>query len=272
DAAQGTARQHADHDDAHAALTRAVEEPAEILGGKARRHRGPGARVEQVVADLCGVDRAAVDRLVERPGLAERGHTTEADPSLRAELLHGRNDLAQDVAHAERAAAARRLDAVVELEQVDALPAEPLQARVERPRDRAGDVVQIRRIQAELGPDLHRRLERFQHLAQVALGLAVAVRRRRVEVVDAELHGPRDRVLALRDGAADEQPADVAAAEAERGDPEPRLAEIPQLHCAPPVPVVGNYSPTPDGLSSGRSPRTVGRNATAPGGADGPVS
>src|SRR6185436_16695974 len=94
---------------------------------------------------------------------------------------------------------------------------------------------------------------------QIALGFAITVRRRGIEVVDAELHRPRDRALALGRCAADDEPADVAAAESERRDPETRLAEIPELHARLLVLVVGNYSPMLRELSSRRPPR--GRRA-----------
>src|SRR5262249_53519960 len=157
----------------------------------------------------------------------------EADLPLLPELLHRRHHFAEDVGKAQGAGPARRLDPIVELEEVDALHAEPLEARVERARDRAGDVAKVGRVEPELRADLHARPQRPEHLAGVLLGLAVAVRRRGVEVVDAELHRPRDRALALGQRAADDEPADVAAAEPERRDPETRLAEISELHaCA----------------------------------------
>src|SRR5207253_167595 len=142
------------------------------------------------------------------------------------------------------------LDPVVKLEQIDALHGEPLQALVERAGNRPGDVVQIVRVQPELRADLHVRLQRLQHLPEIALGLAVAVRRRGVEIVDAELHRPRDRALSLRRCSTDDEPADVAAAEPERRDRETRLAETPRLHACASLCGRGHYSPTLSQLSS----------------------
>src|SRR5207247_6255483 len=77
----------------------------------------------------------------------------------------------------------------------------------------------------DLGADVHPRLERLQRLPEILLRLTVAVDGGRVEVVDAELHRARDRALALGGRAPDEQAADVAAAEAERGHAQPRAPE-----------------------------------------------
>ena len=105
---------------------------------------------------------------MQRACLAERGDAAEPDLPLLPELLHGRHDFAQNVAEAQGVAAARGLDAIVELQQIDALHTEPLQARVERTGDRAGDVVKIGRIEAELRADLHARAQGLQDLAEVA--------------------------------------------------------------------------------------------------------
>ena len=115
DAAQGSSRQRADHDDAYPALARAPQEPVEVLGRKARWDGDARAGVEQVVADLRRVDRPGVDRPVQHGRLAERGDPAEPHLPLLAELLHGGHDLAQHVAEAQGAGTARRLDPIVEL-------------------------------------------------------------------------------------------------------------------------------------------------------------
>src|SRR5262249_54115634 len=68
------------------------------------------------------------------------------------------------------------------------------------------------------------------HLAEVRLGLAGAVGRRGIEIVDAELECARDRSLALGGRAADEQPAHVATAETEDADAEPRPSKRAIVH------------------------------------------
>src|SRR5438552_6251401 len=205
--AEGSGRQRADDDDAHPPLARTTQEIAEVLRRESRRHRDARARVRQVVAGLRGVGRAGVARLMQRRRRAERGHTTNPHRSLLDQLPDRGHDLAQHVLQADGAGAAGRLDVVVELEQIDALEPEATQARVERARDRARNVGEVAPVDAELRPDVHLRLQRLQHLAEVLLGLAVAVGRRGVEVVDAKLDRPRDRSLSLGRRAANDQPA-----------------------------------------------------------------
>src|SRR5262245_19555809 len=231
--AQGPGREHADDDDADAALPRAAEQSAEVLRRKARRHWESRARVEQVVADLRLVERARFDRPVQRGRLAERGDAAETDLPLLAELLHRGHDLAEDVGQAQGPFSARRLDPIVELKEIDALHAEPAQARVERAGDRTRYVGQVGRIEAKLRADVDARAQRLEHLTEISLGLSVAVRRGRVEVVDPELHLPGDAPLALRGRSADDEPADVAASEPERGNSETRLAQPAKVHRDP---------------------------------------
>src|SRR5262249_8980469 len=207
-----------------------AEQPAEVLSRKSGGDRKARARVEQVVADLSRVERARFDRPVQRRRLAERGDAAEPDLSLLAELLHGGGDLPEDVGQAQGALAAHGLDPVVELKEIAALHAEPREARIERARDRAWNVGQVRWVEAELRADIHPRAKGLQYLPKVPLGLAVSVRRRCVEVVDPELHRPGDAALALRRRSADDEPADVAAPEPERRYSQTRLAQSSKVH------------------------------------------
>src|SRR5207244_12751181 len=166
----------------------------------------------------------------QRGRLAERGDAAEPDLPLLAELLHGGHDFAEHVAEAQGTGAARELDPVVELKQIDAVQTEPTQARVERAGARPGDGLQIARTEAEFRADMHPRAERLQHLPEVPLGLAVTVGRRRVEVVDTELHGPGDTALSLCRRPPDNQPADIAASEPERRHRQTRLAQTSRFH------------------------------------------
>ena len=62
-------------------------------------------------------------------------------------------------------------------------------------RDRLADIGAVLGRQPHLGADHDVGLERLQHAAEIALGLAVAVERRRVEIVDAGLDGARHGAL-----------------------------------------------------------------------------
>ena len=124
----------------------------------------------------------------------------------------------------------------MELEQVDVLSTQALEACVERAADGAWHGAEVRGVQAELRADVDRRPQRAHGRAEVLLRLAVAVGGRGVEVVDPQLHRPRDGALALGRAATDHEPADVAASEPERRHPEPRLAELAILHAFLPQP------------------------------------
>ena len=122
------------------------------------------------------------------------------------------------------------LTIVVELKQIDGVASQPLQARLQRRGYRRTDLAALGRRQANLCADIDIRLQRFQHAAEIALGFAVAIHLRRVEVVDAELDRARHRALLVGGGALDHQPADGAAAKAEQRDVETGPAEFPSFH------------------------------------------
>ena len=219
--AQRSGGQHANHDHARALLLAALEQPAEVLCGKARRQRVARARVQEVVADLGRASPPRSDHLVHRRGITEGRDAVEADLAVLDEPGHRRED---DVAHVlggERLARPLGGDAVVQLEQVDALSAQAAKTLFQAAGDGSSERGHGDIGNAHLRADENRRLQRAKRAAQVLLRLAVPVAGRGVEVVDAQLHGAGDSPLALGRRAADQQPADVAAAEPERGHPKP---------------------------------------------------
>ena len=260
--AQRAAGQHTDDDDADATLPRALEQAPEVLGREPRRHLDAGARVEQVVADLRGVERRRVEHPVEGPGVAERRDAPEARLPLRLQSLERGNHLADHGAHADRARAALADDVVVELEQVHVREAEAPEARVERAADRPPHVLHVRGVEADLRADVDRHAERLQRRAEVLLRLAVTVERRGVEVVDAELDRTRDGTLPLGGAPADHEPADVPAAEPEGRHAQPRPTQRSILHAfllnraGPPRP---RASSTRSARRSSASARRTGR-------------
>ncbi len=101
------------------------------------------ARVEQIVADLRGIEGARIDDAVEIPSRAEPGDAEEADLALLAQALERRHHLAQHDLGGERPLPSVRRDPVVQLQEVDLVAAEPLQARLERRRHRRADLAVI---------------------------------------------------------------------------------------------------------------------------------
>src|SRR5262252_5184344 len=87
DPAQRAGGEHADGDDTHRSRTRMRQEIAEIMRRKARRDCRPGAGIEQVIADLRGVEDARVRDLVQRRGVADRCNAIETGLSLLAQAL-----------------------------------------------------------------------------------------------------------------------------------------------------------------------------------------
>ena len=86
----------------------------------------------------------------------------------------------------------------------------------------------------DLGADDDIGLQRLEHTAEIALGLAIAVERRGVEVVDAGLDGARRGALLVGRRALGEQPADGAGAIAQHRDLETGASEPALLHVSPP--------------------------------------
>ena len=233
-AAERAGRQHPDRDGADAGAARVIEQAAEVVGREPGRHRDAGARVQEIDTDLGGVDHAGIEQRVERGGVAQRGDPDEARLALATEGIERRHDLVEDAAQRQPAARPRAAlgeDRVVELDEVHPVHGQPPEAGLDAGGDGGGGIGRLR-WHAHLGADVRLRAQRPQRHAEVALGLAVAVRGRGVEVVDARLEGARDRPLALGRRAAHDEPADVAAAESQRGDLQSGASERPILHAA----------------------------------------
>src|SRR5947207_65989 len=122
-------------------------------------------------------------------------------------------------------------DRIMELEQIDRVALQPLQAGFEGSGDRLTDLAALGGRQSHLGADIDIRLQRLQHPAEIVLGFAVAVHLRGVEIVDAELDRARDGAFLVGGGALDHQPADRAAAKAEQRYVETGAAALSVLHC-----------------------------------------
>ena len=143
------------------------------------------------------------------------------------------------------AVAPRHADRIVELQEVDPVAPQSPEARLERPRDRRRRVGEPLGAHADLGGDETGRPERLEGLAEVLLRQAVAVERRGVEEVHAELERTSHRSLALGRGSADHETADVAAPEPERRYAEAGPSQHAILHLHLSFVVVSPTPPAP---------------------------
>src|SRR6516165_1002251 len=125
-AAQRAGGEHPDVDDSHIGGFRMRQQIAVIMRRVTSGDSRAGARIEEIVADLRGVDDAGVDDLVERGGVADGRDAVEAGLPLLAQTLERRHDLAEHGLWRQVAVAAIPGDMVVELEQVDLVELEPL--------------------------------------------------------------------------------------------------------------------------------------------------
>ena len=167
---------------------------------------------------------------MQRGGLAVRGDAEKAELALRAQPLEGWDDLVEHGLRGEIGAPRRADDRVVELEQINRVALHPLEASLERGGDRLADLAALGRRQPHLGADIAIGLQRPQDTPEIALGLAVAIHLRRVEIIDAEFDRPPHRALLIGGFALDHQPADRAAAEAEQRYVETGPAEFALFH------------------------------------------
>ena len=119
----------------------------------------------------------------------------------------------------------------MQLEHIDMIALQPLQARLERGRDRRADVGRSAGTRTLVRED-DVRLELREHAADVRLRGAVAVGGGGVEVIDAGLDRARDRALLIRGRAFGHQPADRAAAEGEHRNVKAGAAEFSFFHAA----------------------------------------
>src|SRR6516164_10198557 len=200
------------------------------MGGIARRNRRPGARIQQIVADLGGVEDARIDDPVERWGVADRGNAAKAGLALLPQSLESRNRLAENGLGRKAAVAAVHGDVIVQLEQVDPVELQTLQARLQRCGYCRTNAAALAVGNADFGTDEYVGLQALQDAPEIALGFAVAIHRRGVEVVDAKLDGTRDRPLLVGRIAAHHQTPNGAAAEPEDRYRETGAAECPCFH------------------------------------------
>ena len=218
-AAQRAAGEHAKRDHPCALLGGPVDEARVILEGEARRRRSARRRVDQVVADLDRVHPAQPDGGVQRGRLAEAVDAPETRLALLAQSLECPERRLHIV---ERHPAPARLalghNRVVQLDEIDRIAAQSLQAGFDGAHHRARDVIKLGLLDHHFRADQDVRAQLGQHTTETALRLAVAVDGRGVEVVDAQLHGARDRPHHLPEIAAHQQSAGGAAAEAEGRD------------------------------------------------------
>ena len=170
------------------------------------------------------------DRLQDRRRLADAAEADEARLARLLQLLQRRDDLVQRDLDVHAVVGVLGGQRIVQLEEIDVIHAEARQALVHRLRDELGDPRAVGRLQPELGAEHDVGLQRLQHAAEIALGLAVAVERGGVDVVDAELDGARDRPLLVGRRALGHQAADGAGAEAEHGNFEAGAAQFTLLH------------------------------------------
>src|SRR6266404_6892183 len=98
------------------------------MRGIARWNRRAGAWIEQIIADLCGVEGAGIDDPVKCGGVTDRSDAKKADFALLAQSLEGRDDLAEHGLGGKAAIAAILGDVIVQLEQVDAVELQALEA------------------------------------------------------------------------------------------------------------------------------------------------
>src|SRR5262249_56411167 len=92
---------------------------------------------------------------------AARGEADEAGLALLPQTLECRHDLVEHDLWGKPAVAAVRGDVIVELEQVDAIELQALQARIQRRRNRRADLASLTIGNAHLGADKNVGLELF---------------------------------------------------------------------------------------------------------------
>ena len=152
------------------------------------------------------------------------------DLALLNQSLERRHDLVEHALDRETAAPGGADDRVVELERSTRSSC----SRVRLASSAAvipapicpGSVAR----QPHLGADIDLGLQRLEDAAEILFRAAVAVLRGGVEIIDAELQRAGDGALLVGRRAADHQPADRAAAEAQQRDVEPGLAEPAFFH------------------------------------------
>src|SRR5260221_3707550 len=246
DTAQRAAGEDADADRTHGGGARPLEQQGEILAGKTRWQRAPGAGIEEVVTDLRRVEDSRIDDAVKLRRLTEPSDPEEADLALAPQGLKGRDNLVDNDFGLERPILPVLGHPVVELQKIDLATPHSLQAGFERLRHRSSDAAMILRQNGELGADEDIGTQRLQDASKVLLRFAISISRGRIEVADPESQCARHRTLLIGGVAADHEPADGAAAETEHRELDPGLAERALFHR---LLLFVNYAPGPRSIA-----------------------
>ena len=191
-----------------------------------------GAGVNQVVANLHCVQLPRVDYSMESFRVPQTGYSIVSHLALVLQRPESVQYLSQQVVRGQGGAPSIALggDAVVYLDEVHVVPVQACEALLHRTDQGTPCVRHVLGVEAELGAHVHLGVEGFQGNAQVPLGNAVAVGGSGVEVVNAQLHGPRHRPDPLFGFSPDHQPPHVAAPEAYLGHFQARAAQDPVFH------------------------------------------
>src|SRR6266436_6761177 len=200
------------------------------MRGIARWNRRAGAWIEDIIADLCGVEGARIDDPVKRGGVADRSDAKEADLALLPQSLEGRDDLTEHSLGGKAAVAAICSNMIVQLEQIDAIELQALQTRLQRGRDRRAGSAAFAVRNAHFSADHDVGLQTLDDASEITLGLAIAIHRGGIEIVNAELDRTGDRPLLVGGVAAHHQPADGTASEPEERNIEAGPAECASFH------------------------------------------
>src|SRR6266446_6855018 len=200
------------------------------MRGIARWNRRAGAWIEDIIADLCGVEGARIDDPVKRGGVADRSDAKEADLALLPQSLEGRDDLTEHSLGGKAAVAAICSNMIVQLEQIDAIELQALQARLQRGRDRRAGPAAFAVRNAHFSADYDVGLQTLDDASEITLGFAITIHRGGIEIVNAELDRASHRPLLVGGIAAYHQPADGTASEPEERNVEPGPAECAFFH------------------------------------------
>ena len=116
-----------------------------------------------------------------------------------AEFFKRRHDFAQDLVDSQHSPdVAWVFQGVVELEDIDVVLLQPVQTGFERGPDRLRDVALVLLAHADFRADENPVAVAAERSSQVLLGSVVAVRRRRIEVIDTLISGPGNGTVLVR--------------------------------------------------------------------------
>ena len=177
---------------------------------------------------------------MQRRRLADAAQADEARLAGLLQFLQRRRHLGKGNIDGELVAAVLGDQRIVQLEQVDMVAAHALQAVVHALCDRLTDICAMLGAEPHLGADDDIGLQGLQNAAEIPLGLAVAIERRGVEVVDAGVDGPCHCAFLVGRRTFGEQPADCTGAIAQHRHFKPGTSQPALLHLTP-----HRYGPCP---------------------------